>query len=104
MPLIRWEVLMILTKRHYLIGGGAALVALALVFASAAYPGSPDAVTVPQHTPIHVVLDQKVTSKEKPGTPFRTTVSEAVVVDGKTVIPKGAHAEGVIVEARPSGR
>jgi hypothetical protein len=32
------------------------------------------------------------------------TVSAPVVVDGKTVIPQGAHAEGLVVDARQSGR
>lgn len=63
-----------------------------------------DAVTVPEHTSIHVTLDQTVATSEKPGRHFRATVSKPVVIEGKTVIPKGARAEGVIVEAKEAGR
>lgn len=42
-------------------------------------------------------------ASEKPGHHFRATVSKPVVIDGKTVIPKGARAEGVIVEAKEAG-
>ncbi|HYL09192.1 MAG TPA: hypothetical protein VEU31_00520, partial [Candidatus Acidoferrales bacterium] len=38
------------------------------------------------------------------GDHFDATVSEPVVVDGRTVIPQGAHAEGMVVDARSSGR
>lgn len=38
------------------------------------------------------------------GAPFRATVSQPVMIDGKTVIPEGAPAESVIVEAKESGR
>jgi hypothetical protein len=62
-------------------------------------------VTLPEHTAIHVTLDQAVaTDRSRPGDHFAATVSEPVIVDGKTVIPKGAHAEGVVVDARKSGR
>jgi hypothetical protein len=96
---------MILTKRHYLIGGGATLLALALVVSAVTVANRPDPVTVPELTPIHVTLDQAVTSNQsRPGDHFDATVSEPVVVDGKTVIPQGAHAEGIVVDAKPSGR
>ena len=96
---------MILTKRHYLIGGGAALVALALVVSAATLANRPDLVTVPESTPIHVTLDQAVASNQnRPGDRFDATVTEPVVVDGKTVIPQGSHAEGLVVDAKRSGR
>lgn len=96
---------MILTKRHYLIAGGAALLALALVASAVTVANRPDPVTVPELTPIHVTLDQAVTSTQsRPGDHFDATISEPVVVDGKTVIPQGAHAEGIVVDAKPSGR
>lgn len=96
---------MILTKRHYLIVGGAALLALALVASAVTVANRPDPVTVPELTPIHVTLDQAVTSTQsRPGDHFDATISEPVVVDGKTVIPQGAHAEGIVVDAKPSGR
>lgn len=92
-----------LTKRHYLVAGGAVLLLAALAGGANAMWGS-DSVTVPQHTRIHVVLDQAVATSMKPGQHFRTTVSRPVVIEGKTVIPKGARAEGVIVEAKEAGR
>jgi hypothetical protein len=96
---------MTLTKRHYLIGGGATLLALALVVSAATLSHRPDPVTVPELTPIHVTLDQAVSSNQnRPGDRFDATVSEAVVIDGKTVIPEGARAEGVVVDAKHSGR
>ena len=96
---------MTLTKRHYLIGGGATLLALALVVSAATLSNRPDPVTVPELTPIHVTLDQAVSSNQnRPGDHFDATVSEAVVIDGKTVIPEGARAEGVVVDAKHSGR
>ena len=96
---------MILTKRHYLIGGGATLLALGLVAGAVTVANRPDPVTVPELTPIHVTLDQALTSNQsRPGDHFVATISEPVVVDGQTVIPQGAHAEGIVVDAKPSGR
>lgn len=96
---------MVLTKRHYLIVGGATLLALALVASAVTVANRPDPVTVPELTPIHVTLDQAVTSTQsRPGDHFDATISEPVIVDGKTVIPQGAHAEGIVVDAKPSGR
>ena len=63
-----------------------------------------DSVTVPQRTRIHVVLDQAVTTGTRPGHHFRATVSQPVVIEGKTVIPQGARAEGVVVQAKEAGR
>jgi hypothetical protein len=96
---------MLSTKRHYLIGGGAILLAAALTLGAAARKDEPDSVTLPERTAIHVRLDQAVTSNQsRPGDHFDATVSEAVVVDGKTVIPQGSHVEGLVVDARHSGR
>jgi len=96
---------MLLTKRHYLMVGGAVVLAAALGMGAASVPDRPDSVTVPGHTPIHVTLDQAVTSNHnRPGDPFRATVSQAVVVDGKTVIPQGARVAGLVVDAKRSGR
>jgi hypothetical protein len=96
-----------LTKRHYLMVGGSALLAVALGVAAATLPNRsrPESATVPQDTPIHVTLDQALASDQsRPGEHFEATVSEPVLIDGKTVIPQGAHAEGLVVDARRSGR
>lgn len=56
-------------------------------------------------TYIHVTLDQSLASdKNRSGDGFEASVSSPVVVDGKVVIPKGAHVRGRVVEARESGR
>jgi hypothetical protein len=62
-------------------------------------------VTLPEHTAIRVTLDQSLaTNRSRPGDHFAATVSEPVIVDGQTVIPRGARAEGLVVDARKSGR
>jgi hypothetical protein len=96
---------MLLTKRHYLMIGGAILLAAALTVSAATLRDTTDPVTLPEHTAIHVTLDQALaTDQSKPGDHFDATVSEPVIIDGKTAIPQGAHAEGLVVDARQSGR
>ena len=96
---------MILTKRHYLMIGGSVLLAAALTLAAATLPDRSDPVTLPEHTAIHVTLDQALSSDlSRAGDRFEATVSEPVVIDGKTAIPQGARAEGWVVDARQSGR
>ena len=96
---------MILTKRHYLMMGGSILLAAALTLSAATSRNESDGVTLPERTAIHVTLDQSLTTNQnKAGDHFEATVSEPVVVDGKTAIPRGAHAEGLVVDARQSGR
>lgn len=95
------------TKRSYgVVGGLAALsLALGLGVAMRVRAGSRDTTTLPQHTPIHVVLDQPVSAdRTKAGDRFAATVAQPVIVDGNTVIPKGARVSGVIVESRHGGR
>src|SRR2546430_7131602 len=101
------EVFMQLTKRSYgVVGGLAALsLALALGVATKGRAGSRDSMTLPQHTPFQVGLDQPVSAdRTKAGDRFAATVAQPVVVDGNTVIPKGARVSGVVVESRHGGR
>jgi hypothetical protein len=92
-------------KRHYVLAGSVILLAGALTLSAATVPDKSDEVTLPERTAIHVTLDQPLaTSQSKPGDHFDATVSEPVIVDGKTVIPKGVHAEGMVIEARQSGK
>jgi hypothetical protein len=71
--------------------------------AAEAQPASP--VVLPKGTTLRVRLDHSVGSKiSNPGDTFSATVAEAVVSDGKVVIPKGAHASGVVTNAKPLGR
>ena len=96
---------MIFTKRHYLMIGGSMVLAAALAVAATTLPDRSEPVTLPENTAIHVTLDQAVTSnRSNPGDRFEATVSEPVVIDGKTVIPQGTHAEGLVVDAHKSGR
>jgi hypothetical protein len=94
-----------LTKRHYLMIGGAVLLAAALTLSAATLRDRSDPVMLPEHTAIHVTLDQALATNQcRPGDHFDATVSEPVVINGKTVIPQGAHAGGLVVDARQSGR
>jgi hypothetical protein len=69
-----------------------------------AAPEPPKPITMPADTPITVVLSSTISSKvAKPGDEFEATVSEPVVVDGRTAIPKGAHANGTVVDAKKQG-
>jgi len=85
--------------------GGAILLTAALTLSAATMRDGSDPVTLPERTAIHVTLDQALASNQsRPGDHFEATVSEPVIMDGKTVIPQGAHAEGLVVDARQSGR
>ena len=96
---------MFLTKRHYLMIGGSVLLTAAMTLAATTLPDRSDPVTLPENTAIRVTLDQALSSDlSKAGDRFEATVSEPVVIEGKTVIPQGAHAEGWVVDARQSGR
>lgn len=65
----------------------------------------PKPLVVPAETVVSVVLDDSVGSKiSQPGQNFSATVSQAVEVDGRVAIPKGAHATGVVKDAKPAGR
>ena len=66
---------------------------------------APRPIVVPADTVISVVLDEAVGSKiSTPGQNFAATVSQAVEVDGRTAIPKGARATGTVKDAKPAGR
>lgn len=94
-----------LTKRHYIGLGSLLVLAAALVLTAAARHDRTDAVMVPERTPIHVTLDQALASnRNAPGDHFAATVSQTIVIGGKTVIPQGSRVEGLVVDARGSGR
>jgi len=76
-----------------------------LGIAAATLPSRKEPIVIPESTAIHVTLDQALASNQsRPGDHFAATISEPIVIGGKTVIPQGASAEGIIVDARPSGR
>lgn len=96
---------MLLTKNRYLPVGVVLLVLAGIIAGTAAISRRRDPVTVPEETAIHVTLDQALASNQsRPGDHFEATVSEPIVIDEHTVIPQGARAEGLVVDARPSGR
>jgi hypothetical protein len=94
-----------LNKRNYIAIVATALIALVTALGATTALRRPDPVTVPEATPIHVTLDNAIASdRNRPGDHFEATVSEPVVIDGKTVIPEGARATGLVVDTHPSGR
>ena len=66
---------------------------------------APQPIVVPEGTRIEVVLDQSLSSKTaSEGQSFSATVVDPIVADGQEVIPKGAHARGVVTSAKAAGR
>ena len=65
---------------------------------------SPRQLVVVAGTDLRVRLDQAVSSQSnRPGDEFDATVTEPVIVEGKTVVPKDTRVKGLIVDARESG-
>ena len=63
-----------------------------------------ETITIPAGTVITVRLGETLSSKSSSvGQGFSSTVAEPVVVDGKTVIEKGAAARGSVVDAKAMG-
>ncbi len=61
-------------------------------------------VTIADGTAIHIVLDQSLSSnRSHAGDDFEASISEPVIVAGKTVIPKGAQVRGRVTEASEAG-
>ncbi len=68
-------------------------------------PPPPAVITLPAGTDIRVRLGQDLGSKiSRSGDSFSATVADPVIVNGRTVIPRDAQAEGVVVDAQPLGR
>lgn len=97
-----------MNKRRFL--WVASLVVGALVVAGAASSElisrlTAKSATLPEGTAIQIRLGHALASNQSlPGEGFEASVSAPVMVDGKTVIPEGARAKGLVVEARESGR
>jgi len=73
--------------------------------AVAAKPAPPPKIIVPAGTALHVRLNEGVSaSKSEPGTEFSASLSDPLVVNGKTVLPQGARVVGHVVDAKESGR
>ncbi len=68
-------------------------------------PEAPKRLVVPAGTVLTVRLGQSVGSKiSSSGQTFTATLASPVSVEGKTAIPAGATASGVVVDAKPLGR
>lgn len=73
--------------------------------AAAPQPPPPQVIDLPAGTSLRVRLDTDLGSKiSQPGDSFTATVAEDVLKGGDLVIPKGARAEGTVVDAKPLGR
>lgn len=67
-------------------------------------PPPPAVVDLPAGTDLRVRLDEDLGSKiSHAGDSFSATVADDVIVNGQTVIPRGARAEGTVIDARPLG-
>lgn len=97
---------MIFAKRNYLfLGAMAILLAGSIALAAHKEMSGPVPVAVPEDTALRVSLDRAISSDQsRPGDHFDATVVSPVLVDGKTVIPEGARVEGIVIDARHSGR
>jgi len=85
-------------------GGGSGL-AMSNTAMSSMKLEAPKPLVVPAGTVLTVRLGQSVGSKiSSPGQTFTATLASPVSVDGKTAIPAGASASGVVVDAKPLGR
>jgi hypothetical protein len=94
------------TKRNVLLATVILFLSAALITTAVTLAVHPRSVpvTVPEETAIQVTLDQGISSNQnRPGDHFEATISEPVVLNDKTVIPKGTPVEGIVVDARPSG-
>lgn len=61
-------------------------------------------VTIPQGTAVRATVSQPLASnKNHSGDSFAAILSSSIKVDGKVVVPKGAHVAGRVVTAKKSG-
>jgi hypothetical protein len=73
--------------------------------ARATTPRPPEAINLPEGTTIRVRLDTDLGSKiSNEGDTFSATVADDVEVNGRTVIEKGARADGTVTDAKALGR
>jgi hypothetical protein len=64
----------------------------------------PIAITVPEDTPIPVLANAAITTRQaETGQPISFTVAENVLVNDTVAIPRGALVQGVVVRSRKSG-
>jgi len=64
----------------------------------------PSKITIPAGTRLHVALIDSVSSdKSSSGEQFMASLTDPVVIDGKTVLAKGTKVRGRVIEATDSG-
>jgi len=62
-------------------------------------------ITIPDGTAVEVTVDETLSSKSnRAGDTFQASLAAPILRDGKTVVPKGAHVAGRVVDAKESGR
>jgi hypothetical protein len=62
-------------------------------------------ITIPAGTKLRVALLNAVSSdRSRPGDPFMASLTEPVIVNGKTILAKGTKVRGRVVGANESGR
>lgn len=60
---------------------------------------------IPKGTALHVRIDETVdTKRNRAGDQFRASLAEPVLVDGRTVVPRGTPFLGHVIESQASGR
>lgn len=68
-------------------------------------PAAVKMIAVPADTDITVVLDESLGSKtSSSGQNFSATVRTPVEINGRVIIPKDAHATGIVRDAKSAGR
>lgn len=68
-------------------------------------PPPPAVIDLPAGTDLRVRLDSDLGSKiSHAGDTFTATVANDVTANGQVVIPRGAQAEGTVIDAKPLGR
>lgn len=73
--------------------------------AAAKVPAAPKTVTIPAGTKLVISLvDSVSTDKSRSGDRFGATLNESIVIDGETVVGKGADVQGRVVEVDDGGR
>ena len=62
-------------------------------------------VVIPKGTQLQVRIDEKLdTKRNRAGDQFRASLAEPIVLEGKTVVPKGTPFVGHVTESQASGR
>lgn len=62
-------------------------------------------IAIPENTPLSITVDQTLTSSQtRTGDTFEASVATPLVIDSRTVVPRGAKVKGYVAEATPSGR